>query len=162
MTTHSQLAHSLGQELQTRQWKLATAESCTGGWVSQVITEIAGSSTWFDRGFVTYSNQAKQEMLNVSEITLQQHGAVSEATVLAMANGAIQNSQAQASIAISGIAGPSGGTPDKPVGTVWIAWAVKDKVQAQCFHFQGNRQQVRHHAVTAALQNLTQFIIHNS
>jgi len=162
MTTLSQLAYCLGQELQTRQWKLATAESCTGGWVSQIVTEIAGSSTWFDRGFVTYSNQAKQEMLNVSKTILKQHGAVSEATVLAMVQGAIQNSHAQTSIAISGIAGPGGGTSDKPVGTVWIAWAIAEKYEAQCFHFQGDRQHVRQQAVEAALQGLTQFIIHHS
>jgi nicotinamide-nucleotide amidase len=162
MATLSELAYCLGQELQTRQWKLATAESCTGGWVSQVVTEIAGSSTWFDRGFITYSNQAKQEMLNVPETVLKQQGAVSEATVLAMVQGAIQHSQAQTGIAISGIAGPSGGTSDKPVGTVWIAWAIVEKSQAQCFHFQGDRQQVRQQAVEAALQGLTQFIIHHS
>jgi nicotinamide-nucleotide amidase len=154
----SQLADNVGQQLQQHQWKLATAESCTGGWVSQVITDIAGSSNWFDRGFITYSNQAKQDMLNVPESVLNQHGAVSEATVLAMVQGAIQNSQAQTSIAISGIAGPGGGTQDKPVGTVWIAWAIVDKYVAKSFHFEGDRQQVRFQAVEAALKGFIQLL----
>ncbi len=154
----TQLTYDLAQNLQKRDWKLTTAESCTGGWVAQQVTEMAGCSAWFDRGFVTYSNQSKQEMLHVAKEILDQHGAVSEATVLAMAQGAIRNSAAQFSIAISGIAGPSGGLPEKPVGTVWIAWATEEKSIAQCFLFQGNRQKVREQAVAAALQGAIEFI----
>lgn len=117
------LAIELGKALGQRGWLAATAESCTGGGVATAITDIAGSSGWFDRGFVTYTNEAKQQMLGVSGESLEQHGAVSEAVVLEMARGALAHSSAAISVAISGIAGPGGATPGKPVGTVWFAWA---------------------------------------
>lgn len=150
------LSYRCGLLLQQKNWLLSTAESCTGGWVAQVMTSVAGSSAWFDRGFVTYSNLAKQEMLGVQAITLATYGAVSEATVLEMAQGALQHSQAQVSIAISGIAGPAGGSVTKPVGTVWIGWALPSRSFATCFLFDGNRHAVRHQAVYAALLQLEQ------
>ncbi|MDE2311380.1 MAG: nicotinamide-nucleotide amidohydrolase family protein, partial [Betaproteobacteria bacterium] len=119
------LAAQVGGLLKAQGLMLATAESCTGGGVAQAITDVAGSSAWFERGFIAYSNQAKQQMLGVSEATLNQHGAVSEATVREMAAGALQRSGAHVALAVSGIAGPDGGTPDKPVGTVWFAWGIK-------------------------------------
>ena len=134
---------------------VVTAESCTGGWVSQFITAVTGSSSWFDRGFVTYSNESKHEMLGVSLQTLRQHGAVSEQVVTEMAQGAIRNSRGQVSLAISGIAGPGGGSLDKPVGTVWIAWDYKGRaVVAEKFHFLGDRKAVRLQAVRQALLGL--------
>lgn len=150
------LSHNCGILLQRNHWLLSTAESCTGGWVAQVITAVAGSSDWFDRGFVTYSNAAKQEMLGVQATTLALHGAVSEATVREMAQGALTHSHAQVSIAISGIAGPGGGSLDKPVGTVWIAWALPSEVIATGFLFVGDRHAVRQQAVHAALTQLEQ------
>lgn len=154
------LAESLGIELIRRHWSLTTAESCTGGWVAKVVTQVSGSSQWFDRGFVTYSNLAKQEMLGVTSETLQRHGAVSEATVREMALGALHYSHAQVSLAISGIAGPSGGTPDKPVGTVWFAWAIRDgSVSTATRKFDGNRESIRHQAVEIALEECLQQIL---
>lgn len=152
------LSQQCGELLQRRGWLLTTAESCTGGWVAQIITAIAGSSAWFERGFVTYSNEAKQDMLGVPSNILQQHGAVSEAVVLAMARGALQHSRAQVSIAISGIAGPTGGSATKPVGTVWIAWATPEQLFAKLFVFNGDRQQVREQAVRVALTELRQLL----
>jgi nicotinamide-nucleotide amidase len=142
------LAASLGEALLGRGWSLAVAESCTGGWAAQAITAIPGSSAWFDRGFVTYSNAAKQEMLGVRAQTLAQFGAVSEATVREMAEGALRHSHAQAAFAISGIAGPGGGSPGKPVGTVWFAWALAGRpAEAAVAHFAGDRREVRAQAV---------------
>lgn len=152
------LSQQCGELLQRHGWLLTTAESCTGGWVAQIITAIAGSSAWFERGFITYSNEAKQDMLGVPSEILQRHGAVSEAVVLAMAQGALQHSRAQVSIAISGIAGPTGGSATKPVGTVWIAWATPEQLFAKHFIFNGDRQQVREHAVRAALTELRQLL----
>lgn len=154
-----QLAHTLGQKLHARGWMLATAESCTGGWVAQVITAIPGSSAWFDRGFVTYSNRAKQDMLGVNAATLDAHGAVAEETVREMASGALANSEAQISVAISGIAGPGGGSPKKPVGTVCIGWAMKDAapLSTTC-RLSGDREEVRSRAVAAALRGLIELI----
>lgn len=147
------LSAKLGGLLKSHGLMLATAESCTGGGVAQAITEVAGSSAWFERGFVTYSNLAKQQMLGVSEVTLLQHGAVSEATVREMVAGALEKSGAQVALAVSGIAGPGGGTPDKPVGTVWFAWGLKHSVvHAERHQFPGNRSEVRAHAVHTALQ----------
>ncbi|MDO6708001.1 nicotinamide-nucleotide amidase [Photobacterium sp. 1_MG-2023] len=147
------LAAQLGNALVARQWLATTAESCTGGGVSAAITDIAGSSAWFDRAFVTYSNEAKQEMLAVQAATLAQYGAVSEPVVLEMAAGALAHSRAQMSVAISGIAGPDGGTPQKPVGTVCFAWADTTGWQhvTTCL-FDGDRQAVREQAVAYALQ----------
>ena len=153
------LSQQCGLLLQQHHWLLSTAESCTGGWVAQTITAIAGSSAWFDRGFVTYSNAAKQEMLGVSATTLEIHGAVSEATVLAMAQGALKYSHAQVSLAVSGIAGPSGGSVEKPVGTVWIGWAFPEKIFAMQFLFTGDRTAIRQQAVHAALSQLQQELL---
>ena len=149
------LAATVGTRLLERGEVLATAESCTGGWVSQALTAIAGSSNWFDRGFVTYSNEAKADMLGVRRQTLVRHGAVSEPVVIEMAQGALQRSQAQWALAISGVAGPTGGTPEKPVGTVCFAWAGPDGfVACETCHFAGDREGVRHASVAHALRGL--------
>ncbi|KXB29013.1 damage-inducible protein CinA [Dechloromonas denitrificans] len=149
------LSERLGTTLLARGEWLAAAESCTGGWLAQSVTAIAGSSTWFDRGFVTYSNAAKVEMLGVPETTLERHGAVSEATARAMAQGVLRNSRADWAVAITGIAGPSGGSPEKPVGTVCFAWAQKDKgCEAQVCQFAGDRAAVREQSVRHALNGL--------
>ena len=146
------LAAALGEALLARGWMLAAAESCTGGWAAQAATAIPGSSAWFDRGFVTYSNEAKQDMLGVSAETLERFGAVSEETVRAMAEGALRHSRARAAFAISGIAGPSGGSDSKPVGTVWFAWAAAGSpTEATMRRFDGDRRMVRMQAVEYAL-----------
>ena len=133
---------------------LATAESCTGGWAAQVVTSVSGSSEWFDRGFVTYSNDAKQEMLGVSASTLERHGAVSEETARAMADGALLRSRARMTLAITGIAGPTGGSPDKPVGMVWFAWAMNGETRTQLARFSGDRETVRRQSVLTALKGV--------
>lgn len=149
------LAERLGQQLLNRGEWLATAESCTGGWVAQTITAIAGSSAWFDRGFVTYSNAAKIEMLGIPETTLERHGAVSEATARAMAQGVLSHSRANWAVSITGIAGPTGGSRDKPVGTVCFAWAGNDGgCEAQTCQFTGDRAAVREQSVRHALKGL--------
>jgi nicotinamide-nucleotide amidase len=138
---------------------LATAESCTGGWVAQVITSVAGSSEWFERGFIAYTNLAKREMLGVSTTILSRYGAVSEQTARAMAEGALTHSHAQVALAITGIAGPSGGTPEKPVGTVCFAWAVKKRdTISRKLVLAGDREAVRRQAVTTALQGLLEYL----
>ena len=149
------LAHRVGERLRQRGARLATAESCTGGWVAKEVTGIAGSSVWFDRGFVTYSDAAKQEQLGVQEQTLQAHGAVSEATVREMAAGALAHSRADISLSISGIAGPGGGTPEKPVGLVYFGWAERaGETRAGQQRFGGDRDAVRAQAVAYALQGV--------
>ncbi|MBL8430417.1 MAG: nicotinamide-nucleotide amidase [Dechloromonas sp.] len=149
------LAERLGRLLIERGEWLAAAESCTGGWLAQSVTAIAGSSTWFDRGFVTYSNAAKVDMLGVSDSTLERHGAVSESVARAMAQGVLDHSRADWSAAITGIAGPSGGSPEKPVGTVCFAWARKEGgCEAQTCHFSGDRASVRMQSVRYALNGL--------
>ncbi len=149
------LAADLGAAMLRQGWMLATAESCTGGWLAQVVTSVAGSSAWFDRGFVTYSNAAKQDMLGVSATTLARFGAVSEETVRAMAAGALSKSAAQLAVAISGIAGPGGGTPEKPVGTVCFAWALSGQACVSVTQkFAGDRRQIRAAAVGFALKQL--------
>jgi nicotinamide-nucleotide amidase len=149
------LAEQLGGALLARGWMLATAESCTGGWIGQAVTMVPGSSKWFDRGFVTYTNDAKQAMLGVRAQTLLRHGAVSEQAVLEMAAGALGRSKARVAVAVSGVAGPDGGSADKPVGTVWIAWAVRDREPlAQRFQFSGDRDSVRRQSVIRALEGL--------
>lgn len=149
------LAETLGQALLQRGEWLAAAESCTGGWLAQAVTAIAGSSAWFERGFVTYSNEAKMEMLGVPETTLQRHGAVSEQTARAMAQGVLAHSRADWSVAITGIAGPSGGSPEKPVGTVCFAWANREGgCEAQTCRFDGDRAAVREESVRHALRGL--------
>ena len=122
-----ELAQQLGRLLKSKEKKIATAESCTGGWIAQIITEVSGSSAWFDRGFVTYSNAAKMEMLGVKPETLDNFGAVSAQTATEMVTGALAHSDADCAIAVTGIAGPDGGTAEKPVGTVFIAWAYKNQ-----------------------------------
>ena len=151
------LALKVGQLMQERGWILATAESCTGGLVSAAITEIAGSSAWFDRGFVTYSNEAKIEQLGVSPLTLHAHGAVSEQTVREMLIGALARSQAQVAVAVSGIAGPGGGTAEKPVGTVCFGWMWRGN-RPECLtrYLEGNRAAVREQSVIFALTGLLQ------
>ncbi len=149
------LAAKVGGLLKSHGLMLATAESCTGGGVAAAITEVAGSSVWFERGFVTYSNLSKQQMLGVEEATLTEFGAVSEAVVHEMVAGALRHSRAQLALSISGIAGPDGGTPDKPVGTVWFAWGIKNSVtHTQRHHLAGNRSEVRALAVRIALQGV--------
>ncbi|NEX21775.1 nicotinamide-nucleotide amidase [Thiorhodococcus mannitoliphagus] len=149
------LAAQVGQRLLALGLMVAPAESCTGGWVAKTLTDVAGSSAWLDRGFVTYSNAAKVEMLGVSAETLDAHGAVSEAVVREMVRGALQHSCAQVAVAISGIAGPGGGTADKAVGTVWLAWGREgSEPVARRRHFAGDREQVRAQSVEAALDGL--------
>jgi nicotinamide-nucleotide amidase len=153
------LAAQVGALLRSRGLLLATAESCTGGGVAQAITEVAGSSAWFERGFVTYSNLSKQQMLGVSADTLKQHGAVSELTVREMVAGALQHSVAQVALAVSGIAGPDGGTAAKPVGTVWFAWGVRHgEIRAQRHLLRGNRAEVRARSVLIALQGVVDLL----
>jgi nicotinamide-nucleotide amidase len=152
-------AEQLGRALSARGWMLAAAESCTGGWIGQAVTMVPGSSKWFDRGFVTYTNDAKQAMLGVHAETLSRHGAVSEKTVLEMAAGALERSNAAIAVAVSGVAGPDGGSTDKPVGTVWIAWAMRGgKRRAQRFVFAGDRDSVRRQSVIRAIEALTEAI----
>ncbi len=152
---HRRLAHDLLRCCQRRGLKIATAESCTGGWVAKVMTDLPGSSAVFECGFVTYSNEAKMTLLDVPQATLSRWGAVSEQTVVAMTAGVLVHSRADLAVAISGIAGPGGGTPDKPVGTVWFAWQQRGHTAtAHCHHFHGNRDLVRHQAVTTALIGL--------
>ncbi len=149
------LAAEVGDRLRERGERLATAESCTGGWVAQCATAIAGSSDWFERGFVTYSNEAKTEMLGVAPDTLARHGAVSPAVALEMSTGALRHSRAQWALAITGIAGPTGGSTEKPVGTVCFAWAGPDGfVDGETRHFPGDRAAVRRAAVEHALCGL--------
>jgi nicotinamide-nucleotide amidase len=156
-----QLAQHLGNLLLQKDLRLATAESCTGGGLGFWITSIAGSSAWYDRGFITYSNAAKMELLQVKPITLDKFGAVSRETALEMAEGALHYSQADVSVAITGIAGPDGGSPDKPVGTVWIAYAGKSfSTEAHLEVFAGDRQKVRTTTIQRALQHLATLIHH--
>ena len=150
-----QLAAQVGAALVAQGMMLSTAESCTGGGVASAVTDIAGSSAWLDRGFVTYSNQAKVDMLGVSDVTLARFGAVSEATVREMVAGVLRHSQAQVALAVSGIAGPGGGTPDKPVGTVWFAWGIKEGETISRLHLlAGDRAEIREQAVRIALQGV--------
>jgi len=149
------LAERVGRELVARGWLLATAESCTGGWIAQAATAVPGSSHWFDRGFVSYTLAAKQEMLGVQAATLDAHGAVSEPTVREMAAGALAHSRAQVTVAVSGFAGPCGGAPQQPVGTVCFACAVRGGVvQTVTVHFDGDREAVRRQAVAFALERV--------
>ena len=153
------LALNLVRQMREKNRVLVTAESCTGGWVAQAVTAIPGSSNCFDRGFVTYSNLSKQQMLGVRAQTIEEHGAVSEAVVREMTNGALQYSPADLGVAISGIAGPGGGSDDKPVGTVWIAWQQRgDDPASSRYHFSGDREQVRQQAVDMALRGLLDIV----
>ncbi len=148
------LAQQVGVALKQHGMALVTAESCTGGGVAQAVTMISGSSAWFDRGFVTYSNASKEEMLGVSPDTLEAHGAVSEQTVREMVDGALQYSRAQVAVSVSGVAGPTGGTPEKPVGMVWFAWGTNESVHAECHHLSGDRDAIRAKSVQIALQGV--------
>ena len=149
------LAHRTGTELTARRLVLATAESCTGGWIAKLATDIPGSSQWFECGCVTYSNAAKTAMLGVESALIEAHGAVSRPVVEAMASGVLARSGASVAVAVSGIAGPSGGTQEKPVGTVWIAWAgANARHESSCLHFEGNREVVRRASVAAALEGI--------
>jgi nicotinamide-nucleotide amidase len=150
-----ELAERLGALLRARGHRLALAESCTGGWIAQSVTAVPGSSHWFDRGFVTYSNAAKIQMLGVGEKTLQNHGAVSAETAKEMALGALQRSGADVALAVTGIAGPDGGTAEKPVGLVFLAWQVKGR-ECRCIEqrFSGNRQEIRLQTVWNGFQCL--------
>jgi nicotinamide-nucleotide amidase len=152
------LAARAGRRLLKQRRYVATAESCTGGWIAKTLTDIAGSSRWFIEGFVTYSNESKMRQLNVPRAVLEKKGAVSEAAVRAMAAGALRRSKAQIAVAVTGIAGPDGGVPGKPVGTVWLAWATRRgtaiRVGTQLRHFRGDRDSVRRKTVRVALQGL--------
>ena len=153
------LAQQVGAQLREQSMTLVTAESCTGGWVAKAVTDIAGSSAWFDRGFITYSNTAKQEMLGVRAETLAAHGAVSEATVFEMAEGALLRSRAQVSLAVSGIAGPGGATLDKPLGLVCFAWSrVNQPTVTAIEHFSGDRDAIRRQAVARALRGILELL----
>ncbi len=154
----SEQVQALAQALQDKAYRVATAESCTGGGIASAFTDLAGSSAWFECGFVTYSNKAKERMLGVCAHTLARHGAVSEETVRAMVQGAVAHSDANLAVAVSGVAGPSGGTLAKPVGTVWIAWGDAKQQQAQCFYFSGDRQAVRQQSVLAAVRGLLSWL----
>jgi nicotinamide-nucleotide amidase len=145
----------LAENLQKRGWMVATAESCTGGLIAGACTDLSGSSNWFERGFVTYSNAAKTGMLGVDAALIEAHGAVSEVVARAMAEGALRHSRAQVSVAVTGVAGPTGGSPDKPVGTVWFAWGVAGHTTSEVQHFEGDRAAVRAQTVAHALARLT-------
>lgn len=154
-TSLQALAAEVGQRLKAAQLTLVTAESCTGGWIAKAMTDVAGSSEWFDRGYVTYSNAAKLASLGVRQGTLDAEGAVSEATVREMAAGAAEASGSRIAVAVSGIAGPDGGGPDKPVGTVWIAWRwAQGQVTARQYLFKGDREAIRRATVAMALEGL--------
>ena len=142
-----------------RGWLLATAESCTGGLIAAACTDLAGSSAWFERGFVTYSNAAKTEMLGVDASLIAAHGAVSEAVVRAMAQGALKHSKAQVAVAVTGVAGPSGGSVEKPVGTVWFGFLVGSQLTSEMKRFEGDRAAVRTATVKHALQRLVQLLV---
>lgn len=157
------LPRRLGESLLKKGKMVAVAESCTGGWIAKVLTDVAGSSRWFDRGFVTYSNDSKRELLDVDGEILNLHGAVSEPVVRAMVRGVLTHSPADLSVAVSGIAGPDGGTDEKPVGTVWLAWAERHgDVVVQCSRFEGDREQVRMQSVIAALAGLLDLLSDDS
>lgn len=150
----SECTQALADLLVQRRWMLASAESCTGGMIAAACTDLAGSSVWFERGVVTYSNQAKTDLLGVAPDVIATHGAVSEAVARAMASGALQHSRAQVSLSVTGIAGPGGGSPDKPVGTVWFGWATPKGVWSERQCFEGDRASVRKAALIHSLQRL--------
>ncbi len=158
-STIDQAVLQLSRQLLERTKRVATAESCTAGWIAKSLTDPAGSSSWFERGFVTYSNESKEEMLGVQQQTLIEQGAVSEATVREMVEGALQHSRADLAVAVSGIAGPSGGTDEKPVGLVWFGWQCRgEPVQTASHIFEGDREAVRAQTVVMALQGLSRLI----
>ena len=148
------LAQQVGEALQAQGWTIATAESCTGGLIAAALTEIAGSSAWFDSAVVSYSNRAKQIWLQVSPITLAKHGAVSEAVVIEMAQAMRQQAQVSLALAVSGIAGPGGGSAQKPVGTVWVGWCIESLTFATCLHLKHGRAAIRQATVIQAFKAL--------
>ena len=152
--TTQQLTEQLAEVLLQHGWMLATAESCTGGLIAAECTSLAGSSAWFERGFVSYSNAAKIELLGVDADLIAHHGAVSEPVARAMVQGALRHSRAEVAVAVTGVAGPSGGSADKPVGTVWFGWATPDGVHTAVQHFAGDRSAVRAATVAHALEQL--------
>lgn len=156
------LSEQVGTALRERGWTLVTAESCTGGWIAKVITDVPGSSAWFEQGFVTYSDVAKMDLLGVRAETLQNHGAVSSNTVSEMTAGALTRSHAHLAVAVSGIAGPDGGSVAKPVGTVWLAWAAQNQPPlCRCYLFEGGRDRVRTQAVVTALEGVLAILAKN-
>jgi nicotinamide-nucleotide amidase len=172
MSAHT-LTEQLADVLQQHGWMLATAESCTGGLIAANCTGLSGSSNWFERGFVTYSNEAKHEMLGVDSTLISEHGAVSQEVVAQMVLGALRHSRAQVALATSGIAGPTGGSADKPVGTVWFAWATPSDsgptidaesawVKTECLHFAGDRAAIRKAAVQHAIHMLVELLSNRS
>ena len=149
------LAEQVGNRLRLNRQMVCTAESCTGGWIAKMITDIPGCSDWFDCGLAAYSYEAKQALLGVRQETLMQHGAVSRETVLEMVSGALITSGAGLAVAVTGIAGPTGGTPEKPVGVVWVGWKRRGRYPvAEVFHFDGDREAIRRQTVAVALQGL--------
>ena len=150
--------HSLAEMLQSRDMRLVTAESCTGGGIATALTDVAGSSNWFECGFVTYSNEAKVRYLEVAPVIIENHGAVSEETVRAMVAGAVNNSLGDIAVAVSGIAGPGGGSDEKPVGTVWFAWGDARYQVTRRFCFAGDRSEVRQQAIVAGVQGLCRWL----
>lgn len=152
------LCERLAEALLARGWMLATAESCTGGLIAAACTDLAGSSRWFERGFVTYSDAAKTELLGVDPAQVAQHGAVSEVVARAMAFGAVRHSRAQVGLAVTGVAGPTGGSPGKPVGTVWFGFQVDGRLSSEARRFEGDRAAVRAATVQHALQRLLQLL----
>jgi nicotinamide-nucleotide amidase len=153
-----QRVKQLSAALLRKQRKICTAESCTGGLIAKTFTDLAGSSDWFDRGFVTYSNAAKSEMLGVPASLIEDYGAVSEPVANAMASGALRHSEADYAIAVTGVAGPGGGSEEKPVGTVWIAVACAHQAQARCYHFDGDRTAVREATLLVGLETLCELL----
>lgn len=154
-----QLSNLLGEKLLACQWRVATAESCTGGGIAAAVTAVAGSSSWFEYGLVTYANSAKETLLHVNHQTLEQEGAVSQAVVEQMLAGALALSGADIAVAVSGVAGPAGGSVEKPVGTVWFAWGLAaGKIKSHCFHFSGDRASIQQQAVTQGLTGLLQLL----
>lgn len=158
-----QLSEQVGQALKAQGATVTAAESCTGGWIAKTLTDVAGSSAWFERSFVTYSNEAKSQMIGVSGVTLEEHGAVSEPVVVEMAVGALRAARATYAVSVSGIAGPDGGSKEKPVGTVWFAVAsASGQGVTQCECFSGDRESVRRQATAFALQLLWQQFLQNT
>jgi nicotinamide-nucleotide amidase len=154
----SPLVTTLAEQLLQRQWMLTTAESCTGGLIAGACTDLSGSSAWFERGFITYSNEAKSELLGVDAQLIAQHGAVSEPVARAMAQGALAHARAQVAVAVTGVAGPTGGTPDKPVGLVWFGFALPGLVHSERMQFSGDRAAVRAATVQHALKRLSELL----
>jgi nicotinamide-nucleotide amidase len=154
----SALVLQLAEALQRKRQMMATAESCTGGLISGACTDLAGSSNWFERGFVTYSNEAKTELLGVDAALIETHGAVSEQVARAMAEGAVARSRAQVAVAVTGVAGPTGGSREKPVGTVWFGWSAEGQVRTERRRFEGDRAAVRSATVHYALQTLLELV----